>query len=383
MDLTRRRALATGATVASAALGGCTSLNPLSGGESGGGAGASGGADPDSGDAGAMAGSSTPTPTPAPAPTTTPAVSQGGGTTETAVAEVEWFVRDFPATVDRYLTASSRALGLVESLDSRASVSAADLDRLETLLGRVETVVYDDLVTHFDARPTIRSYNDDRLSELRALQERSDWEAVQAVLSGMAERYRGLSTRAWVEETFQTDPVGGRLADRLTADGAADRAAVMLYYAPTDTLERVQADPSAYGGALPGGRADVPGYERTFGPTGVAAYRTARAFLTYVSLRFDRQSQPVFLQQYRDADRAAGAVGRMLSTSGAVTAEGTEPLGGQEWRRVFYRANGGVTYAFVLRTGRYVLVAAPSQTAWGERDDSWSVPLELGWFWDA
>lgn len=379
MDLTRRQALATGATVASAALGGCTSLNPLSGGESRGDAGASGGADPGSGDAGAMAGSSTPTPT----PTTTPAVSQGEGTTETAVAEIEWFVRDFPATVDRYLTASSRALGLVESLDSRASVSAADLDRLETLLGRVETVVYDDLVTHFDARPAIRSYNDDRLSELRALQERSDWEAVQEVLSGMAERYRGLSTRAWVEETFQTDPVGGRLADRLTADGAADRAAVMLYYAPTDTLERVQADPSASEGALPGGRADVPGYERTFGPTGVAAYRTARAFLTYVSLRFDRQSQPVFLQRYRDADRAAGAVGRMLSTSGAVTAEGTETLGGQEWRRVFYRANGGVTYAFVLRTGRYVLVAAPSQTAWAERDDSWSVPLELGWFWDA
>lgn len=379
MDLTRRRALATGATVASAALGGCTSLNPLSGGESGGGAGASGGADSNSGDAGAMAESSTPTP----APTTTPAVSQGGSTTETAVAEIEWFVREFPATVDRYLTASSRALGLVESLDSRASVSAADLDRLETLLSRVETVVYDDLVTHFDTRPTVRSYNDDRLSELRALQERSDWEAVQEVLSGMTERYRGLSTRAWVEETFQTDPVGGRLADRLTADGATDRAAVMLYYAPTDSLERVQADPSAYEGALPGGRTDVSGYERTFDPTAVAAYRTTRAFLTYVSLQFDRQSQPVFLQQYRDADRAEGAVERMLSASGAVTAEGTQTLGGQEWRRVFYRANGGVTYAFVLRTGRYVLVAAPSQTAWDERDDSWSAPLELGWFWDA
>ncbi len=315
--------------------------------------------------------------------TATPAVSREESAAATVFAEIEWFAREFPGAVDRYLTAASRALGVVESFDDRASVSAADLDRLESRLSRVETTLYDGLVPHFDAQPDVRSYNDDRLSELGAFRERSDWDAVQAVLAGMAERYRDLSTRTWVERTFQTDPVGGRLADRLTADGVADRAAVMVYYAPTDTVVRVQADPSAHQGALPGGRVDLSGYRQTFDPTAVTAYRTARAFTTYVSLQFGRLSTPVFLQQYRDAGRAEGAVGRMLSTSGAVTAEGTQTLGGREWRRVFYRANGGVTYAVLLRTGRYVLVAAPSRTAWESRADSWTVPLELGWFWDA
>jgi len=377
VDWTRRRTLATGATLASAALGGCASVNPLSGGEGGGQTG-TGGTDGSGSGAG-----STGTATASPTPTTTPVASREGSATEAAFTELAWFAREFPGTVDRYLTAASRALGLVESLDSRASVSEADLDRLESLLNRVETVLYDDLVPHFDAQPGVRSYNDDRLSELRTLRERSDWSAVQEVLTDMTGRYSDLSTRAWVDETFQTDPVGGRLADRLTADGVADRTGVMVYYAPTDTVARVQADPSVYRGSLPGGRTNLDGYERTFDPTAVTAYRTARAFLTYTSLRFGRPSAPVFLQQYRDADRAEDAVGRMLSASGAVTAEGTQTLGGQEWRQVFYQANGGVTYAFLLRTGRYVLVAAPSRTAWESRADGWTAPLELGWFWDA
>jgi hypothetical protein len=371
MELTRRRALATGAAVATGTLGGCTRLNPLSGGDTDGGGGGGGG------------GSTTTTSggTPTPEPTATPAVSRSGTATDRVFEEVEWFGRDLRPTVERYLSWASRALGLLESLDERSSVSARDLDRLRSLFDDLEAVLYDRIAPHFGTEPSVRSYNAERVSELRTLRGRADWDAVQRVLAGMVERYETLASESWVARTFPTDPVQGRLAEVLTADGRAADAATLVYYAPTDYLVRVQRDAAAYAGELAGDRDDLPGYDRTFDPTSVAAYRTARAYVTYNHLGRGPRAVPVFVQQYEDEARAGSAVDRMLSQSGAVSADGTRTLGGQDWRRVFYQANGGVTYAFVLRTGRYVLVTAPSRTPWDEREDGWTAPLSLGWFW--
>jgi hypothetical protein len=295
--------------------------------------------------------------------------------------EIEWFGRTYRPTVERYLSRASRALGLLESLDERSSVSARDLDRLRSLLTGVETVLYDQIAPHFGTEPSVRSYNADRLSELRTLRGRSDWDAVQRVLAGMVDRYETLATESWVAETFPTDPIGGRLASVLTGDDRTEAAAVLVYYAPTDYLGRVQRDTGTFTGDLAGERDDLAGYDRTFDPAAVSAYRTARAYLTYTHLGRGGRAQPVFVQQYEDERRTESAVERMLSQSGAVTADGTQTLGGQEWRRVFYQANGGVTYAFVLRTGRYVLTVAPSRTPWDEREEGWTAPLSLGWFW--
>lgn len=196
----------------------------------------------------------------------------------------------------------------------------------------------------------------------------------------MAARYATLVSDAYVARTFPTDPIGGPFARRLTGGDETDRAAVMAYYAPTDYLARVQTAPVERA-EVDGGRTDVSRYERTFDATGVAAYRTARAYLTFTDRSHGLRSQPVYVQQYETGDRAVGAVQRMLSDSSAVSADETAALGGQEWRRVFYQSAGGVTYAFLLRTGRYLLVAAPSTTPWDERGDEWTTPLSLGWFW--
>lgn len=346
-------------------------LNPLSG---GGGTGESGGAN---------GGGSTPTETatPTPTPTPTPTVSRSGSATERVFAELEWFAREYRPTVDRYLSTGSRARNLIETLARQSSLSRSDLDRLRSLLGEVETVLYDGLVPHFDAEPTLASYNEQHLAELETLRGREDWDGVQGVLGEMASRYGTFVSEDYVARTFPTEPIGGPFARLLTGDGQTDRAAISVYYAPADYLGRVRTAPPEIDD-LAGGRTDVQRYDRAFDATGVAAYRTARAYVTFTDRSHGQRSQPVYLQQYESEERADGAVRRMLSASGSVTGDGTATLGGQEWRRVFYQSDSGVTYAFVLRTGRYTLVAAPSTTPWDERGDEWATPLSLGWFWE-
>lgn len=372
MDWTRRQVLAGGTALASAVTGGCMGLNPLSGG------GSTAGSDGASDDQSTPAATSTATPTPSP----TPAVSRSGDETERVFAEVEWFARQYRPTVDRYLSTGSRALNLLETLERQSSLSQSDVERLRALLAEVTTILYDGLASHFDAEPTVRAYNEEHIAELQTLREREDWDGVQRVLGEMASRYETLVSEEYVARTFPTDPVGGRFARLLTGGNRTEEAAVMVYYAPTDYLGRVQVDDDAYTGTLAGGRTDIARYDQTFDSTGIAAYRTASAYLTFTDLSHGQRAQPVYVQQYEDEERADSAVRRMLSGSGAVTAEGTRTLGGQEWREVFYQADGGVTYAFLLRTGRYTLVAAPSRTPWDERDDGWTNPLSLGWFWE-
>jgi hypothetical protein len=48
--------------------------------------------------------------------------------------------------------------------------------------------------------------------------------------------------------------------------------------------------------------------------------------------------------------------------------------------RVYYRAVGDVTYAFVFRTAEFLIVAAPSEVAWNERIN-WSSGLRRSWLW--
>lgn len=374
MGWTRRQLLATGSVFASAATAGCVDrFNPLSG-----------DGEPDTG-GGSTAGpesTSTPTATATPTAAATAAVSRSDSATEQAIAEVVWHVSRFRPTADRYLSAAGRALGLLQSLDDRASVSPADLDRLESLFGQAETVLYDRLVPHFDAEPTVATYNDDRLAELETLRERSDWDAAQALLRRMVTRYETLASEAYVEQTFPTDPVAGRLARVLTRPSTVEDAVVAAYDAPTDTVLDVRRDTDAYvPDRLPGGRTDLPGYEETFDPVSVAASRTRRIYLTYTTLRGEQRSLPVFVQRYEDGRRAESAVRRALSESGAVTTDGTQTLGERTWRRVFYQSNESVTYAFAHRAGRHLLVAAPSPTPWDERPKGWDRPLELGWFW--
>ncbi|MFB6160137.1 MAG: hypothetical protein ABEJ61_03065 [Haloferacaceae archaeon] len=382
MALTRRRLLGLCGVATSSLIGGCTGLNPLERGGDGllPGAGTATGTG-----AGAGSGSGTPTGarngTVTPTPTPTPA---GGdeSATDRAYAELQWFATRYRPTVDRYRSTAQRARSLLGTLERQSSVSEADVERLRGLLARFEEVLYEGLVPHFDVEPTVRSFNDERLGRIATFRQRSDWDGVQRVLAEMEERYRTLASDAYVARHFPVDPIRGPLARLLTADGAASEAAVRCYLPPADYLARVQADPDAYEGEIDGGRSDVREYERQLAPVSIVASRASRAYLTYTSLVHGLQSQPVFVQRYRDAAAAEGAVGRMLSDSGSVTADGTAALGGAEWRRVYYQAAGGVTYAHLRRTGRYVLTVAPSRTPWGDRAPDWTTPLELTWFWE-
>jgi hypothetical protein len=86
----------------------------------------------------------------------------------------------------------------------------------------------------------------------------------------------------------------------------------------------------------------------------------------------------LFVQQYDDAEAARAAVDSLFQTS--VSREGEYSFGRDRWHRVYYHADGDVTYAFLIRAGSFVLVAAPSEVAWEERVD-WTEPLDRLWLW--
>lgn len=365
MELTRRRLLAAGGAAAAGLTGGCMSALPFG----------------PSGPVGTTP-TSTPTDTPTATPTATPSVSEADSGVEQVFLELEWFARQYRPTVDRYLSRATRTLSLLEALANQSSVSGSDMDRLRSQFDELERIVYDQLGPHFDTEPTIRAYNDERLQRLETLRSRGDWDALQSALSEMAAQYTTWSTETYVARTFPVDPIGGRFARLLTASGQTGEAGIAVYHAPTNHLSRVQADATTYDGELPGSRVDIQQYQSRLGPVDIVAFRTSRAYLTYTAIGYGNQSEPVYIQQYRDADAARGAIRRMLSESGGVTAEGTESLGSTEWRRIFYRANNELTYAHLLRSGRYVLTAAPSRRAWDERGPDWTAPLSLAWFWE-
>lgn len=377
MALTRRRLLGAGVGVASGLLGGCTRRNPLDSVLNDGGTGPPG----ETGTPGSGSGAGESTTATATA-TRTSSVGAAGSATDRVYDELTWFATEYRPTVDRYLSTAARARSLIGTLERRSSVGTDDVERLRALLARVERLVYEGLVPHFDAEPTVRSFNEEHLERLSTLRERGDWDGVQRVLGTMEERYRRLSSESYVTDTFPVDPIRGPFARMLTADGATAETAVVCYFPSADYLTRVQADVNAYDGGLAGGRTDVQEYEQLLGPVTVVASRESLAYLTYTSLTHGMESRPVFVQRYSDAEGADGAVRRMLSASGSVTADGTATLGGSEWRQIYYQAAGGVTYAHLRRTGRYLLTIAPTRTPWDERPSNWTTALKQAWFWE-
>lgn len=374
MGLTRRRLLATWGVGVSSLTGGCTGLNPLDPGDGDGEEPTDGGTT--TGTDGERTETGTPTPTP------TQAAPVGGSETDRVYEELTWFATRYRPAVDRYRSTAERARSLIVTLERQSSVSESDVERLRGLLDRVEELLYEELVPHFDAEPTVRSFNDEHLERIATFRERRDWDGVKRVLGEMEERYRTLTSDRYVEATFPVDPIRGPFARLLTADGATTGTAVLCYLPSVDYLTRVQADPGEYRGDIAGGRLDVQQYERLLEPVSVGASRESRAFLTYTALTHSMRSQPAFVQQYRDGEAADDAIRQMLSGVGSVTADGTELLGGREWRRVYYQAASEVTYAHLHRTGRYVLTVAPSRTPWDERPSNWTDALKRTWFWE-
>ncbi|MFC7173410.1 hypothetical protein ACFQL0_08645 [Haloplanus litoreus] len=86
----------------------------------------------------------------------------------------------------------------------------------------------------------------------------------------------------------------------------------------------------------------------------------------------------LFVQRYTDVSAATAAVRTLFDT--AVGREGDFSFGRDRWHRVYYEADGDVTYAFLIQAGPFVLVAAPSEVAWEERVD-WTEPLDRLWLW--
>ncbi|MFB6304635.1 MAG: hypothetical protein ABEH47_05670 [Haloferacaceae archaeon] len=358
--------------LASGLLAGCTGVgvpsvpNPLSGGST-----------PEPGSAATPTPTATATPTSTPTtPTATATPEDPGAATRRVFDEVEWFATEYGPATESFRSLAARTRNLADSLSRRSSIDREAVTTLERLFGRVETAVYERLGPHFDTSPSVRSFNRDRLERVETLRARQDWDGVARVLAAVADRYATYASEAYVERTFPRDPVRGPLVRYATAEGHAGDLVLMAYHVGSDSVVRVQRDPSAHRGTPPGGRADVDRYRTLFGPLSAGAGGEAGAYVTATSL-IDGRSLPLAVRRYRDDGAAASAVEGLLEDD--VTAERTVRPEGREWRRVFYQSESEVMYAELTRTGRFLVAAGPGRRPWADRPTGWRSPMELTW----
>jgi hypothetical protein len=309
--------------------------------------------------------------------------------------EVRWFARLYDGAVERLFETTRRAARTVEAVrdDMDPGLDDAGLAEIRAVRADTRATVERWLGAHFLVDEQIRDNVDYHLSVVEKFRRRGDHDRVAEELTRLARFYRGVGSSRYVEDAMSRHPIQNRLFDWLQGDAPRDVA-----FAIRSPTERLSA--FVYGGPKRQGLGDpVAGdrrrrVESAFGPLAVD---TATATLYVLAYAFDdpddgddgddgddelppvpgdllsRPSQPVFCQRFADADAAAAALSGLLD--GPATAEGTYRFGRDEWRRVYWRVAGDVTYGFVLRAGAFVFATAPSQVAWEERVD-WRRPLE-------
>jgi hypothetical protein len=264
---------------------------------------------------------------------------------------------------------------------------------------------------HFGIPGQMREEIDAHVATIRRFGDRGDLDRIDEELERLHGYLAGIRSDLFVRRILSDRQIDARLYRRLHDDtlDPDDR--------DDDDSEDEEAPPGlfelyhssgyagyAYGGPRyierepfgddPGddeneGRALLARQRRHFDAAGEPTDRTGFAYVVSYAIP-DEADQPtdfepldyeytsLFVQRYPDDAAASAAVGTLFETS--VSREGDFSFGRDRWHRVYYQADGDVTYAFLTRAGPFVLVAAPSEVAWEERVD-WTEPLDRLWLW--
>ena len=324
--------------------------------------------------------------------------------------EIEWFATSYDDAIHTYQRTLGNAMATVQRVRDAAEFDANRLGLVRRATDRAVTTARAELGGHFGIPDQMREETDQHLTTIRRFADRGDLDRVDEELERLYDYLRGIRSDLFVRRVLSDRQVDATLY-RTLHDGTADDDG--------DDDDDDEADPGlfeihhsadyagyAYGGPRYIDRDpfdDDPGDDGSanagqellarqrlqFEAAGEATGRTGFAYVVSYAIP-DEDDQPsdldpldypstsLFIQHYEGVGAATDAVETLLGTS--VSQEGTYSFGRDEWRRVYYRGNGDVVYAYLIQAGPFVLVAAPSEVAWEERVD-WTDPLDRLWLW--
>lgn len=324
-----------------------------------------------------------------------------------AYGEIEWFASSYDASIRTYQRVLGNAMATVTRVRDAAEFDANSLGLVRRAVDRSVTTAEAELGGHFGIPGQMREETDHHLATIRRFADRGDLDRVDEELERLHDYLRGIRSDLFVRRVLSDRQVDAALYRHLH-DGTVDS---------DDDEDDDEADPGlfecyhstgyagyAYAGPryiernpfgeAPGddpneGRELLARQRRHFDAAGESTGRNGYAYVVSYAIP-DEADQPadltpldypytsLFVQQYDGVAAATDAVEALFDTS--VSREGRYSFGRDRWHRVYYHADGDVTYAYLIQAGAYVLVAAPSEVAWEERVD-WTEPLDRLWLW--
>ena len=320
--------------------------------------------------------------------------------------EIEWFATSYDDAIHTYQRTLGNAMATVERVRDAADFDANSLGLIRSATDRAVATAEAELGGHFGIPGQMREEVDRHVATTRRFADRGDLDRVDEELERLHDYLGGIRSDLFVRRVLSDRQIDATLY-RSLHDGTVDdddddddEAAPGLFevhhstgysgyaYAGPRYIERDPFD-DAPGDDENAGRELLARQRLRFEAPSETAGRTGFAYLVSYAVP-DEDDQPstlapldypytsLFVQHYDGVDAAADAVETLLGT--AVSQEGSYSFGRDRWRRVYYRADGDVTYAYLIQAGPFVLVAAPSEVAWEERVD-WTDPLDRLWLW--
>jgi hypothetical protein len=320
--------------------------------------------------------------------------------------EIEWFATDYDDAIHAYRRTLGNAMATVERVRDAAEFDANNLGLVRRATDRAVATAEAELGGHFGIPGQMREEIDRHVVTIRRFADRGDLDRVDEELERLHDYLGGIRSDLFVRRVLSDRQIDatlyrnlhdGTVDDGDSDDDEADPGLFEIHhstgysgyaYAGPRYIERDPFD-DAPGDDDNAGRELLARQRLQFAAPSEATGRTGFAYVVSYAVP-DEDDQPsnldaldhpytsLFVQHYDGVAAATEAVETLLDT--AVSQEGWYSFGRDRWRRVYYRADGDVTYAYLIQAGPFVLVAAPSEVAWEERVD-WTAPLDRLWLW--
>ena len=323
--------------------------------------------------------------------------------------EIEWFATDYDDSIRAYRRVLGNAMATVQRVRNTAEFDANRLDLVRRATDRAVATAETELGGHFGVPGQMREEIDRHVATIRRFADRGDLDRVDEELERLHDYLRGIRSEGFVRRVLSDRQIDAALYRHLhddtvdaddDEDDEDDEADPGLFevhhsadyagyaYGGPRYIERDPFD-DAPGDDVNAGRELLARQELQFEAAGEATGRRGFAYVVSYAVP-DAADQPsalepldyprtsLFIQHYDDVAAAGEAVDTLLDSS--VSQEGAYSFGRDRWRRVYYRGDGDVVYAYLIQAGPFVVVAAPSEVAWEERVD-WTAPLDRLWLW--
>lgn len=318
-------------------------------------------------------------------PQNTPLAERTGN----VVAEIEWFIEEYPEAMDRLQSAMRRVEQRSRDLSEATEITLGKVRQLETNVESGVAEVEAAVAPHFGIHNLIRKRTQTHTGTALRFVRRGDTDRVREELRRLADYAEGFTSDIFVEDSLPRHPINNVLV-RMLRRGEYQPSQPFLFQ-----VRHVESGFTAYAYET---HPDSPG-PYTLGGSAVSDRATDSVLRTYAPLRVGRSrqdellvaftegdaaqrrvfgssspqvgtNQTIHIQQYRSKRAAENAATLAFARVGLdqFRDEPTE-VGDSTWERVYYRAGGDVQYVYFTRAGRHLLATGAGRTAWEERVD--------------